>query len=173
MRVTDTSFQSPNLSHPHQVLGFVILALVLITFAVGLFGHMSFRRTQTPHPIMKGHRVLGPLTMGLGFANACVGFSWVGNTRAAIGYAILNLLIIIAVSSLVLMKKKKKMREQAQTSAAAHNFREGQTYPPPPQGMGAPPPPPPYGQSVPMQTFASQGPQEHGAVEYYNARPNK
>lgn len=74
---------------------------------------------------MKVHRVVGPLAILLGFANACVGFAWVGMTRTIVVYAIFNLLVATVVGSLVFWKKRRAVRKGAMNSHAASNFREG------------------------------------------------
>lgn len=150
--------QSPNLTHPHQIIGLIVFILILATWTIGLIGHMHYKRTQTPHPIMKGHRILGPLMISLGSVNACIGFAWVGLRGAAIGYILFSLFIMLVVLSLVFLKNRRKMRRNAMNSTAAFNFREGQGQ---------------YGQNVPMQPMGGQGQQQHGPVEYYNVQPPK
>lgn len=105
---------------------------------------------------MKGHKLVGPLGLALGFANACIGFAWVGLRRPLIAYAIISAVIWVVVGALVFMKSKKNMRRgNAANSAAAVNFREGQT-----------------GGNVPMQNMEGPG-GEHGRVEYYNVQAGK
>lgn len=141
---------------------------------------MMFKRKGIPSPLMKGHRIAGPLSITLGFINACIGFAWAGMGRAIIGYVIFDLLVFIIVGSLVFLKKKRKMRKQAMNSNAAHNFREGTTAYAHVRGGSIheqgradfTAPPPAYGQSVPLQTFEQQ-PLTHGTAEYYSVQPNK
>lgn len=98
---------------------------------------------------MKGHRILGPLVVALGFINACIGFNWVGLRGASIAYIIISLLITLGISGIVFMNNKRKMRKMgAANSAAAVNFREG---------------------GMPMQNIGG----DHGRVEYYNVQPTK
>lgn len=99
---------------------------------------------------MKGHRILGPLVVALGFVNACIGFNWVGLRGITIAYIIISLVITLAISGLVWMNNKRKMRKMgAANSAAAVNFRDGG--------------------NVPMQNMGGN----HGGVEYYNVQPSK
>lgn len=132
--------------------------------------------------MMKGHRIAGPLSITLGFINACIGLAWAGLRRAIIGYTIFNLLVVIVVSSLVVMKRRSKMKRQAMNSSAAYNFREGTTAYTHVRGGSIgrhgpadfAAPPPAYGQSVPLQTFEQRPLQSHyGQREYYNVQPNK
>ncbi|KAK5101955.1 hypothetical protein LTS08_004414 [Lithohypha guttulata] len=120
LRVFEKSF-----GHPHQILGFVVVFLVLAAWTLGLVGHRPYMKTQTPSPLIKVHRVVGPLAILLGFANACVGFAWAGMTRTIVVYAIFNLLVATVVGSLVFWKKRRAVRKAATNSHAASNFREG------------------------------------------------
>lgn len=115
---------------------------------------------------MKGHRILGPVSITLGSVNVCIGFAWVGLRGAIIGYIMFTLLITIIIAGLVFMKNKRKMRQNAMNSTAAYNFRERQGMPMPQQGYYG------QGQGVPMQPMQPSG-MEHGRVEYYNVQPNK
>ena len=146
------------MDHPHQILGLLILALVLGTWALGLLGHIVFRRTGQPAKFMMGHRVLGPLTITLGLVNVCVGFNFAGNTRPIIGFVVVTVLMMVLVSGVVLLARRRKMRKQATMTPAAMNFREGQS-----QGAGAPPPSYPAatargGPAIPLQTYQPQQP---------------
>jgi uncharacterized membrane protein len=117
------------LTHPHQILGFIILALVLLTFIIGAAGHAMFRKTGSPAKFMIGHRVLGPLTILLGLINVCVGFNFAGNRRPIIAFVVVTLLMIIFVTGITLWSRRRKMRKEAMNTPAAMNFREGQATP--------------------------------------------
>lgn len=109
---------------------------------------------------MRVHRILGPLSILLGFANACVGFAWAGMTRTILVYAIFNVLVAAVVGGLVFWKRRRTIRKGALNSAAASNFREGATD----QFAHGPP-----------IYVGSQQPhyQEQHDVPMYNIRPNK
>ena len=70
---------------PHQVIGFIVFALVFIALGIGAAGHAIYRKTGAPAKFMIAHRVLGPLTMGMGLANVVVGFRFANHTRPIIG----------------------------------------------------------------------------------------
>lgn len=108
---------------------------------------------------MRVHRILGPLSILLGFANACVGFAWAGMTRTIIVYAIFNVLVAVVVGSLVFWKRRRTLKKGALNSAAASNFREGASdqFHGPPMYVGSQQPHFPSQNDVPM----------------YSIRPNK
>lgn len=129
---------------------------------------------------MKGHRIVGPLAITLGFVNVCVGLAWAGRTRAIIGYVVFDVIICLIIGGLLFWKRKRNMRRNAMNTPAAQNFRDANTAyshvrggsfgqndfsRPPPSYAGAP-----TEQHVPLRTF-DEG--RHGTVEYYNVQPNK
>ena len=118
-----------------------------------------YKKKGIPSPLMKGHRIAGPLSILLGFINACIGLAWAGRKIAIAGYTVFSLLVWIVVLSLVFWKKKRNMRRQAANSTAAQNFRDGQTY-------AAPTNPPAY-PGIAMQNMDSR------PAEYYSVQPNK
>lgn len=118
-----------------------------------------YKRKGMPSPLMKGHRIAGPLAILLGFVNACIGLAWMGRPIAIAGYTAFDLFVWIIVLSLVFFRKKRNMRKNAVHSAAAYNFREGQMYDPPLN--------PPNYQGVPMENLDAQ------PTEYYNEQPHK
>lgn len=144
---------------------------------LGAIGHISYKKKGLPSPLMKGHRIAGPLAITLGFVNACIGLAWSGKTRAIIGYVVFDLLVFIVIGGLVFMKKKRNARKNVMNTAAARNFRDVDTgyshvrtgSMPNTDPYAAPPA---YGnneQQVPLQTF-------HGheqRVEHYSVGPNK
>lgn len=123
-----TTAQSPNLTHPHQIIGMLALFLILITWTSGLVGHLHFRRTKLSRVSIpqKAHRILGPGTMSIGLINGILGFQFAGNTHAIIGYIILTTLMLILVSVVMMMKKRRSQRKNAMMTPAAQNFRQGQ-----------------------------------------------
>lgn len=170
---------APKMDHPHQIIGFITVFIVLAAWTLGLIGHQAFKRKGVPSPLMKGHRIAGPLAITLGFTNVCIGLSWVGRPRVIIGYVIFALLVVIVIGSIVFWKRKRTMRKNAMNSAAAYNFREGNTgYT---QGRGGTGngytsfegAPASHGQSVPMQTFGQQHHAYEAPMEHYSVQPNK
>ncbi|OAP64045.1 hypothetical protein AYL99_00017 [Fonsecaea erecta] len=144
---------SPNLTAGHQILGFVVVGLALVTWIVGLVGHRIYKRTKQPAKIMKGHRVLGPATITLGLANCIVGFRFADNTRATIVFAIAMLLMLIFVGTVTFFKRRQQQRKAPMNTPAAANFREGQAEPPNYTGEA---PLPLYGQGgIPLQSYAN------------------
>ncbi|KAJ9605648.1 hypothetical protein H2200_009497 [Cladophialophora chaetospira] len=144
---------SPNLTAPHQILGFVVVALGISAWIVGLIGHSIYRRTKQPAKIMKGHRVLGPLTLGLGLANCIAGFRFASNTRATIVFAIAAVLMLIFVGTVLFFNRRQKARKAAMNTPAAVNFREGQASAP---SYSTEAPLPLYGQGgIPLQSYAN------------------
>lgn len=138
---------------------------MLGTWTLGFVGHRIFKKTQTPSPLMKAHRIAGPLVIVLGFSNALVGFAWMGLTRTMITYAIFNLLVIIVIGSLLFWKKKRDMRKAAMNSHAASNFREGNEY-----GLGHGPAVYYGNQPPPVPSFA---PQSGNGIQMQTFHPNK
>ncbi|RVX69624.1 hypothetical protein B0A52_06688 [Exophiala mesophila] len=140
---------SPDLNHYHQILGFVVLGLLLMTWGIGLSAHMVFRRTGKPAKFMIGHRILGPATMGLGLGNCFVGFRFASNTRAAIILLVAAIIMIVGIGVVLFFVRRRKMRKAAMNTPAAFNFREGQ--------MNTAPPPAPYGPNSPAMPHYGQG----------------
>lgn len=147
------------MTHPHQIIGLLTFFIVLAAWTLGLVGHMVYKRKGVPSPLMKGHRIAGPLAIALGFINACIGLAWAGRRIAIAGWTIFDLLVWIIVLGLVFWRKKRNMRKQVAHSAAAYNFREGQMYDPPSNAPGY--------QGVAMNDLDSR------PTEYYNVQPNK
>lgn len=141
--------QSPNLTHPHQLIGFVVVGLAFSAWIVGLTGHIIFRRTGSPAKIMRAHRILGPSTLLLGLVNGVIGLNWVDNTRGMWGWIIVSGLLLIAIVMTGFFHNRRKMRKQAMHTPAAQNFRTGtpqQAYGPVPQNA-------PYDQAIPLQSY--------------------
>jgi uncharacterized membrane protein YtjA (UPF0391 family) len=101
---------------------------MLLTWTVGLLGHLHFRRTKISRTTIpqKSHRVLGPLTVSVGIVNGVLGFRFAGNNRAIIGYIVFVIIIAIIVSSLTMLKRRRSQRKNALMTPAAQNFRQGQ-----------------------------------------------
>lgn len=118
---------SPNLTNPHQIVGFVALFLMLITWTAGLLGHLHFRRSKISRTTIpqKSHRILGPLTVSVGLVNGILGFRFAGNNRAIIGYVIVVTIMVGLVSLVMMMKKRRSLRKNAMMTPAAQNFRQG------------------------------------------------
>jgi hypothetical protein len=125
--------QSPNLTSGHQIVGFVVVGLALVTYIVGFIGHRIYKRTKQPAKIMKGHRIVGPLTMGLGLANCISGFRFASNNRAAIVFGVAAIIMLIFLGTVLFFKRKQNARKRVMNTPAAQNFREGQAV-----GPGAP-----------------------------------
>lgn len=121
-------------------------------------GHVIFRRTGKPATVMKGHRVLGPVTMSLGLSNTIVGFRFADNTRGAVVFAIAALLMIIFVCAILFFTRRRKMRKGAMNTPAAHNFREGNMGGAAPYGPQSPSMPS-YGQGgIPLASYQNTQP---------------
>jgi len=147
---------SPNLTSGHQILGFVVTALALVTWTVGLVGHRIYKRTKQPAKIMKGHRVLGPATISLGLGNCIWGFRFASNNRASIGFIIATVLMIIFVSVVMFFKRRQQRRKGVMNTPAAVNFRQGQSQP---EYTGEAPLPLYDQGGIPLQSYANnQGP---------------
>ena len=130
---------SPHLTHPHQLLGLLITLLVLITWVLGFLGHRLYRRkspqttnnppglpTPSARPLpTKIHRILSPLTVLLGLANAGYGFHFAGSTSGLLGFIVIATLMILFVVTVTLVLRRRKNRRDVYGSAAARNFREG------------------------------------------------
>lgn len=150
----------PDLTAPHQIIGFVVVVLAVAAWIVGFVGHQIYKRTKQPAKIMKGHRVLGPATIGLGLVNCIAGFRFASNNRGTIVFIIAMVLMIIFVGTVTFFKRRQNMRKQPMNTPAAANFREGQAAGPAPgyQGAGysAEAPLPLYGQGgIPLQSYAN------------------
>ncbi|KAJ9495471.1 hypothetical protein LTR99_010185 [Exophiala xenobiotica] len=140
---------TPSLNSGHQILGFVVTAIAIMTWIVGFIGHRIYKKTGTPAKVMKGHRVLGPSTILFGLINCFVGFNFAGNNRGMIIFGIAMLLMLIFVGSLTFFKRRQKLRKGPMNTPAAMNFREGQMEP----GQAGPPPPL-YGEGgIPLQSY--------------------
>lgn len=129
---------------------------------------MSFRKKGIPSPIMKAHRIIGPLAIALGFSAAVLGLRMAGRTRAIIGYVIFDLLVWAVVLGLVYVKKRRNMKKGAMNTAAAQNFRDTNTAYSHVQGNDFEPAPAVYNpnvQQIPLQS--------RGNFEYYSVQPNK
>lgn len=145
--------QSPNLTSPHQIIGFVVVGLAISAWIVGFTGHRIYKRTKQPAKIMKGHRVLGPLTMSLGLLNCISGFRFASNNRGMIIFIIAMVLMLIFVGTLLFFKRRQRARKAPMNTPAAANFREGQAAAPPYTGEA---PLPLYGQGgIPLQSYAN------------------
>ena len=138
----------------------IVVFVVLCAWTLGFVSHRIFKKTQSPPPLMKVHRVIGPLAIALGIANGIVGFTWIGRNTTAITYSLFNVLIALVIGSLLFWKRKRDLKKGAMNSAAATNFREGNSE----AGFGHGPAmyyggPPAHGQpglqqpGVQMQTF--------------------
>lgn len=127
---------------------------------VGLIGHRIYKKTNRPAQLMKGHRVLGPLTISLGLVNCLVGFRFAGNTRATIVFAIAMIIMFIFVGTLLFFKRRQRQRKAPMNTPAAVNFREGQMEPEyAGGGQQQQEPLPLYGQAgIPLQTYANTPP---------------
>ena len=137
--------QSPNLTNPHQIIGFLVLVLVLASFGIGAAGHAVYRKTSEPAKFMIGHRILGPLTITLGLVNVCVGFNFAGNRRPIIPFVVISLLMIIFVSGVIFFVRRRRVRRGAMNTPAAQNFREGQAHGVPAETGQGP--------AIPMQSY--------------------
>lgn len=147
--------QSPNLTSGHQILGLVVAALVVLTWIIGFIGHSIFKKTGQPAKIMRGHRILGPGAIGLGLANCIVGFRFADNTRPAIVFSILMVLMFIFVATVIFFKRRRQQRKRPMNTPAAANFREGQGQ----QEYTGEAPLPLYGQGgIPLQSYANSPP---------------
>ncbi|KAK5080387.1 hypothetical protein LTS08_007685 [Lithohypha guttulata] len=176
---------SPNMTHPHQIVGIVAFVIVLAALVLGGIGHVHFKKNGTPSPLMKGHRIVGPLSITLGTVNACLGLAWAGRTRAIVGYIVFDLIVIAIIGALLFWNRKRNMRRNARNTPAAQNFRganlaayshvrsgsanENQFSVPPPsydshRGNGH------SEQHVPLRRFEQE---QHGPTEYYSVQPNK
>ncbi|ETI27076.1 hypothetical protein G647_09758 [Cladophialophora carrionii CBS 160.54] len=144
---------SPNLTAPHQIIGFVVVGFAIITWIVGFTGHRIYKKTQRPAKIMKGHRVLGPLTMGLGLLNCISGFRFAGNNRATIIFVVAMVLMLIFVGTVLFFRRRQQARKAPLNTPAAANFREGQAEAPSYTGEA---PLPLYGQGgIPLQSYVN------------------
>lgn len=143
---------------------------------LGGAGHMSFKKKGVPSPIMKAHRVAGPVAIGAGFSAAIMGLLLADRKRAVIGYVVFDLLVWIVIFALVFMKKRRDMRKGTMHTPAAQNFRDANTAYSHVRGdsfsrnnfQHMAPVYNPNSQQIPLvQREGSQ------AVEYYNVQPNK
>ena len=132
---------------------------------------------------MKGHKIVGPTAIMLGFINACIGLAWAGRpTAVRIGYAVFDLLVWVVILALVFFKMRRNRTKKAMNTPAAQNFRDtttpayshvrgGSTSG---QQVNFSAPPPAYGHDaearIPLQSMNRQ---EHGPVEYFNVQPTK
>lgn len=123
VRLLLTDFQG--FSHPHQIFGFVIVFFVLGTWTLGFLGHQAYKQTQMKSPLMKFHRIGGPLVIFSGLVNVFIGFAWVGSVHILITFAGLLVVEVVVIGSLLFWKRKRDMKKAAMNSQAASNFREG------------------------------------------------
>ncbi|KAK5055179.1 hypothetical protein LTR84_012928 [Exophiala bonariae] len=153
-----TNVKEPNLTHPHQIIGFIVLGVGLLAWGIGMTGHVMFRRTGKPAAIMLGHRITGPVTMSMGLSNCIVGFRFAGNNRGAIIFAVAALLMIIFVCTVLFFTRRRKMRKGTMNTPAAQNFREGNMGGPTPYGPQSPSMPS-YGQGgIPLASYQNNQP---------------
>ncbi|EXJ61514.1 hypothetical protein A1O7_01942 [Cladophialophora yegresii CBS 114405] len=142
---------SPNLTAPHQIIGFAVVGFALVTWTVGFTGHLIYKKTQRPAKIMKGHRVLGPLTMGLGLINCISGFRFAGSNIAMIVFIVAMFLMLIFVGTVLFLKRRQRARKAPLNTPAAANFREGHAAAPSYTGEA---PLPLYGQGgIPLHSY--------------------
>ena len=106
------------------------MALAISAWTVGFVGHRIYKKTKKPAKIMLGHRVLGPLTLGLGVLNCISGFRFANNNRGMIIFIIAAALMLIFVATVLFFKKRQQKRKAPMNTPAAVNFREGQAAPP-------------------------------------------
>lgn len=101
---------------------------MLLTWTVGLLGHLHFRKTKLSRTTIpqKAHRVLGPLTVSVGLVNGVLGLRFAGNDHAIIGYLVVVIIMVIILSLLTLLKRRRSQRKNALMTPAAQNFRQGQ-----------------------------------------------
>ena len=63
------SVQYVDFTEGHQILGILVVALVVLQFALGWVHHVQYKRTGARSWLTRGHLGLGRLVVGLGMVN--------------------------------------------------------------------------------------------------------
>ncbi|POR31845.1 Uncharacterized protein TPAR_07965 [Tolypocladium paradoxum] len=134
----------------HQILGFIIVAFILVQFSLGFLHHTQYRKTQAPTKYGRVHLWLGRLIIFLGVLNAFFGFTFALDRRYGMVLAGLLIFAALAILFVVLgrewLAKKKRFQPvggplngantgyQPQPWRQDHNQASGSGYPsdPPP-----------------------------------------
>lgn len=99
------------MTHPHQIIGLIVLVVVITAWSLGLVGHITYNQTQKKSPLMKLHRFVGPGAILLGFINGIVGLYWAGSSRwVVLGWVLIDLVVWVVISVLLFFKNRRKSR---------------------------------------------------------------
>lgn len=94
--------QSKDVSSGHQVFGLILLTLLLVQWAIGIYHHLSFRKHKKSTMYGKLHLYAGPTIVLGGIINGFTGFNFSGEPHNNVYYvAVVAVVITVVLSSLV------------------------------------------------------------------------
>lgn len=64
--------QSKEFRSPHQIIGFILLFMLLAQIVLGTLHHRAYKRQHKITTMSSIHRILGPLSIGLGIVNGAM-----------------------------------------------------------------------------------------------------
>ncbi|KND89668.1 hypothetical protein TOPH_05675 [Tolypocladium ophioglossoides CBS 100239] len=94
----------------HQILGFIIVAFILVQFSLGFLHHTQYRKTQAPTKYGRVHLWLGRLIIFLGVLNAFFGFAFALDRKY--GLVLAGLIIFGALATLFVVIWRQRLTKQ-------------------------------------------------------------
>ncbi|KHN99431.1 uncharacterized protein MAM_03129 [Metarhizium album ARSEF 1941] len=146
--------RSRSFRHPHQILGYTIIALIIAQLGLGVKHHIKHRRTKASTVFGKIHGWMGKLILLAAFVNGIIGFTFALNPTSAITFGALVILVTATLIFLRLrvLKKSQKFQpvstQQQPVWRADSGYNAGYSSGPPP-GYEQPP------QQVGLQAIGS------------------
>jgi len=64
--------QSKSFNSAHQIIGLVVVMLVLAQMTLGFLHHRIYKRTQRTTPMVKVHRLAGPVVILVAIVNGAM-----------------------------------------------------------------------------------------------------
>jgi len=61
--------QSKNFNHPHQIIGLLVVAALLVQLCLGFFNHRGHKKTKQPTKLAAPHVWLGRVAVVMGVIN--------------------------------------------------------------------------------------------------------
>lgn len=80
--------QSKHYNSYHQIIGFIVLAGLVVQLGLGLIHHAFYMKSKQPTPFGRIHFFLGPFIIIMGIINGGLGIHFAG--KKATSFALLN-----------------------------------------------------------------------------------
>lgn len=103
--------QSKDVSSGHQIFGLILLTLLLVQWAIGIYHHVRFRKHNRSTIYGMLHLYAGPTIVLGGIINGFTGFNFSGEPHNNVYYGAVVAVVIVVVLLSLLWKRWSKNKQ--------------------------------------------------------------